>query len=76
MQILEALSRIWDKAAPILGVLLFLVKVLTFFFDRKPDVSRPRSWRSGGGGPSTTRFHTQPRPTYPKRWSVNDIPRP
>jgi hypothetical protein len=75
MQILEALSRIWDKAAPILGVLLFLLKVLTFFLNRKPDTARPRSWRSGDG-PTPTRFYTQPRPTYSKRWSVNDIPRP
>jgi len=75
MQFLELFGRFWEKAAPVLGVLLFLVKVLTFFFGRKPDVSSSRSWRSRGSS-GGTRFYSQSRPQYPKRWSVNDIPRP
>ncbi len=76
MQLLEVLGRFWDRAAPVLGVLLFIVRLLTFFFVRKPDVSPPRHWRSGRGNSGTTRFYAPPRPAYPKRWSVNDIPRP
>jgi hypothetical protein len=76
MQFLDVVTRFWERAAPVLGVVLFLVRVLTFFLRRNPDVSPPRTWRMGRGSSSTTRFYAAPRPHYPKRWSVNDIPRP
>ena len=76
MHLLEVLSRVWERAAPVFGVLLFLVRVLTFFFIRKPEAQQPRHWRTGRGSMGTTRFHAPPRTQYSKRWSVNDIPRP
>ena len=76
MHLLEVLSRLWERAAPVFGVLLFLVRLLAFFFVRKPQAQRPRNWRTGRGSPGATRFYTAPRPQYSKRWSVNDIPRP
>ncbi len=49
MQLLEVLGRFWERTAPVLGILLFLVRVLTFFIRRNPNVSSSRTWRSGRG---------------------------
>ncbi len=78
MPLLEMLGRFWERTAPVLGIVLFLVRVLTLIFRRNGDVSSSsRSWRSGrGGSGGGGRFNPPSRPRYPKRWSINDIPRP
>ena len=79
MPLLEMLGRFWERTAPVLGIVLFLVRVLTLIFRRNSDISSSsRSWRSGRGGSGRGggRFYPPSRPRYPKRWSINDIPRP
>jgi hypothetical protein len=74
MQVLEIVSRFWEKAAPVFAILFFIARVLKFLFASKSD--GPRTWRTGRGQGDTTRFYTAGRSAYPKRWSVNNIPRP
>ena len=42
MHLLEILSRLWERAAPMFGVLLCIFRLLTFFLVRKPEVQRGR----------------------------------
>jgi hypothetical protein len=77
MHVFDFLSRFWDKLAPLLGLLVFLLKLLTFFFRKKFDGDPPKSWSPRGyTRPPSAGWNTPPRTRFPSRWSVNDLPRP
>lgn len=77
MHVLEFLSRFWDKLAPILGLLFFVLRLVGILCRKKLD-QPPKSWNPRGtySRPTALRWSTPTRTRFPSRWSVNDLPRP
>ena len=72
------LKVLWEKLAPILGLLFFLFKLLVYLGGKKidPQPSTKSKTRGHRGSYSPPRWSTPSRTRFSKRWSVNDIPRP
>ena len=69
---------LWERLAPILGLLFFIIRVMVFLGSKKMDAQPSSKWktRSRRGSYSPPRWSAPSRTRYSKRWSVNDIPRP
>ncbi len=69
---------LWERLAPILGLLLFIIRLVVYFGGKKIDSQPSTKWKSRSQRSSYVppRWSTPSRTRFSKRWSVNDIPRP